>query len=173
MNRYEALKHAVKAHAGQVDKCGQPYILHPLAVAEVLEATEQVPQEPAVIVALLHDVLEDTDHELRAQDFHDFEWDALYLLTQQLDQTYAEYIDQICEAIIQLRPGQAVSVHAYDRSRLAAFVKLADLWHNLHPERAASLPSQERMRLRERYLGARERIWEALGHEWWPGEEKA
>jgi (p)ppGpp synthase/HD superfamily hydrolase len=37
VNRYEALRHATIAHAPQLDKCGRPYILHPIAVANALE----------------------------------------------------------------------------------------------------------------------------------------
>jgi (p)ppGpp synthase/HD superfamily hydrolase len=156
MNRYDALKHAVKAHAGEVDKCGQPYILHPIAVAEALEplATVQaVPDqayEDAVIVALLHDVLEDTDYELDADEFQLSQWSALFTITHRPEQTYAEYIDGICTSMI------------------APLVKLADLWHNLRPERLACLPTKERASLERRYLKARDRIWEALGYRWWP-----
>lgn len=158
MNRYEALKHAVKAHAGQVDKCGQPYILHPIAVAEVfdrspatyLARTGPETVEDAVIVALLHDVLEDTDYELDADWFSVAQWVALFMLTRRPEQTYDEYIGGICSGIV------------------APVVKLADLWHNLQPERMACLPESEQRSLEKRYLKARDRIWEALGYEWWP-----
>ena len=46
---------AVKAHMGQVDKAGKSYILHPLRVMQNVESID------AKIVAVLHDVLEDTD----------------------------------------------------------------------------------------------------------------
>ena len=47
-----------RAHAGQVDKGGQPYHLHPMAVAELLPPESD---EDEYLAALLHDVLEDTD----------------------------------------------------------------------------------------------------------------
>ena len=50
----KAWKLAEKAHEGQVDKGGNPYIEHPLAV------TDRVVKPEAKVVALLHDVLEDT-----------------------------------------------------------------------------------------------------------------
>ena len=52
-----ALIRATKAHAGQVDKADRPYIFHPVGVAASLLHTDAV----HVCVALLHDVVEDTD----------------------------------------------------------------------------------------------------------------
>ena len=52
-----AMAFATRAHAGQLDKAGKPYILHPFAVAS--DPTLTTDQE--IIVALLHDVVEDTD----------------------------------------------------------------------------------------------------------------
>jgi (p)ppGpp synthase/HD superfamily hydrolase len=51
----EALTLAVEAHAGQFDQAGFPYVLHPIRVSESLEKDDEK------IVALLHDVVEDTD----------------------------------------------------------------------------------------------------------------
>jgi (p)ppGpp synthase/HD superfamily hydrolase len=155
LNRYEALKHAVKAHAGTLDKCGQSYVLHPIAVGEAIESGPNAPErgeaawrwvygggkEDAVVVALLHDVWEDTEYELDRAWFTDAQWDALYAITRQPDETYA-----------------------------ASIVKLADLHHNLSPERQACLPEKEQRSLEKRYLKARGQIWEALGFEWWPAQ---
>lgn len=51
----KAIGLAAKKHAGQVDKAGQPYILHPLRLMLHLDTLEQK------IVAVMHDLLEDTD----------------------------------------------------------------------------------------------------------------
>lgn len=166
MNRYEALKHAVQAHAGQVDKCGEPYILHPMAVAEVFERAHQTylfptgpeTNEDAVVVALLHDVWEDTDYnDHKDTDYNDHNgWltrsqrAALEALARGRAERYYDYIDRCAQV------------------PLAAIVKLADLWHNLQPERQDCLPEKERKGLEKRYLKARDRTWEALAHEWWP-----
>jgi len=53
MNLENAIKIAVEAHTGQVDKGGNPYILHPLRVMLSLNTEEQR------IVSVLHDVVED------------------------------------------------------------------------------------------------------------------
>ena len=50
----KAMKLAYRAHHGQTDKCGQPYIFHPYHLAE------QMKEEVTVCAALLHDVVEDT-----------------------------------------------------------------------------------------------------------------
>ena len=50
-----AIQIAVEAHAGQTDKAGQPYILHPLRVMQSLKTDEQR------IVGVLHDVVEDCE----------------------------------------------------------------------------------------------------------------
>lgn len=159
MNRYEALKHAVKAHAGQTDKCGKPYILHPIAVAEAVEGAETLSIERYVVIALLHDVLEDTEHELPLTAGERWQ---LEKLTRRKQETYFVYIDRICD-----------SWGADGIDEVPMVVKLADLWHNLTPEHQACLPERERKSLEKRYLKARDRIWEALGYEWWPeGEER-
>ena len=48
-----AIQIAVSAHAGQTDKGGNPYILHPLRVMQSLKTTDEM------IVGVLHDVVED------------------------------------------------------------------------------------------------------------------
>ena len=53
MNLEKAIKIAVEAHTGQVDKGGNPYILHPLRVMLSLDSEEER------IVGVLHDVVED------------------------------------------------------------------------------------------------------------------
>ena len=54
---------AQKAHDGQKRKSGEPYIVHPLSVAKIL--VEMGMDTDTVAAALLHDVVEDTEVELR------------------------------------------------------------------------------------------------------------
>ena len=56
MNIDKALKIAIKAHKGQVDKAGEPYILHPLRLMN------QFTDNNLIIISLLHDVVEDSDY---------------------------------------------------------------------------------------------------------------
>ena len=57
-NTRKAMKIAYNAHNGQVDKSGVPYIFHPIHLAEQMNTEEEC------IVALIHDVVEDTDMTL-------------------------------------------------------------------------------------------------------------
>ena len=106
-----AYKIAEAAHRGQVDKAGADYINHPLTVAA------DVGENPsAIIVALLHDVAEDTSltiDELRKEiPLTDDEAQALELLTHDDNTPYLEYVERI------------------KSNELAAKVKAADLKHN-------------------------------------------
>ena len=75
----QALAIAVRAHAGQVDRGGRPYILHPLRLMHRCQSDEEM------IVALLHDTVEDGDISLkdfeRLQKYHK----ALGLLKSQIN----------------------------------------------------------------------------------------
>lgn len=139
---------ATRAHAGQVDRGGAPYILHPLRVML------QMDTEAERVVAVLHDVLEDTDvtlPQLTAAGFSAAILDALYLLTRvELNQsvpgrsllypkrylhTYEEYIERI--------KGNA----------LARKVKLADLVDNSDLDRIPKPTANDRAR-QQKYLKA-------------------
>lgn len=102
---------ASKAHAGQIDKGGVEYINHPLTVAS--NVGDDI---SAIIVALLHDTVEDsaiTFDELREEiPLTTAELDALRLLTHDDATPYLEYVAQI------------------KTNELAATVKAADLRHN-------------------------------------------
>ncbi len=64
VNIRQAYEIAVKAHSEQRRKSGEPYILHPIAVAKI--CAEEIGLGPtAIICALLHDLVEDTDIELK------------------------------------------------------------------------------------------------------------
>ena len=102
---------AAKAHGGQVDKAGVAYINHPLHVAAQVQENIS-----AVIVALLHDVAEDTNFtlaELKEKiPLTDEEFKALELLTHDEKIPYLDYVARI------------------KSNDLALAVKLADLKHN-------------------------------------------
>jgi len=109
-----AIEIAVEAHRGQVDKCKEPYILHPLAVMTAMDTHAEK------IVAVLHDVIEDTDHsllDLNLEGFSENIIDAIDAITKRDNETYFEYINRVKE------------------NPLATKVKLADLKHNSLLER--------------------------------------
>lgn len=105
----KALRLSFSAHKDQVDKSGIPYVYHPFHLAE------QMDSEEAVIVALLHDVVEDTDYtieDLIEMGFSKSVTDALKLMTHDETVPYMDYVAKI-------KPNP-----------IARAVKLADLRHN-------------------------------------------
>jgi len=85
----DAIIIACKAHSGQRDKANKPYILHPLRVMLKMETVEEM------MVAVLHDVVEDTDvtiDDLREMDFPPDVIYAVDLLTHKEGDEYFEYI---------------------------------------------------------------------------------
>ncbi len=105
----KALRLSFEAHKDRLDKSGMPYVYHPFHLAE------QMDSEETVIVALLHDVVEDTDYSIQdiaAMGFSKAVIDALTLMTHDKAVPYPEYV-----AKIKTNP-------------IATAVKLADLRHN-------------------------------------------
>ena len=125
---------AYNAHHGQFDKAGIPYILHPVHLAE------QMDDEIACTVALLHDTVEDTSITLAdlATEFPPQVVEALALLTHDPAIDYFDY------------------VRAIKQNPTAAKVKLADLAHNSDTTRCAGTAiTAERMAAwKEKYTKA-------------------
>src|SRR5262252_4801617 len=93
MNELELLEKAigiaVGAHKGQKDRYGAPYILHPLRVMTCVQTTREK------TVAILHDVVEDTDwtfEKLRAERFPDEIISALDCLTKREKEPYEDLV---------------------------------------------------------------------------------
>jgi len=85
----KALQIAAKAHEGQKDKAGEPYIMHSIRVMMSVDGAE------AQIVAVLHDVLEDTSvtaDDLRQAGFSEKVVDAVLAVTHDQEEPYAEYV---------------------------------------------------------------------------------
>lgn len=128
----EAMKLAYTAHHGQVDKSGIPYIFHPMHLAE------QMQDEYTTCVALLHDVVEDTDVTLDtlANIFPKDIVDAVALMTHQKGEPYLDYVARIKE------------------NPIARAVKLADLQHNSDQSRLENADAATLARYREKYSKA-------------------
>ena len=85
----DAIALAVDAHRGQVDRAGQPYILHPLRVMYRLEG------EVEQMVGVLHDVVEDsalTFEDLRRMGYSETVLAALDGVTRREHETYDEFV---------------------------------------------------------------------------------
>ena len=92
MDQNKALEIAYKAHFGQLDKGGSPYILHPIRVALHCQTEDEK------IVALLHDVVEDTAmtfEDLKAEGFNDKLLEALKCLTKEEGEDYKTFIERV------------------------------------------------------------------------------
>lgn len=127
-----AMKLCFDAHKEQVDKSGLPYVFHPFHLAE------QMQDEDTTIVALLHDVAEDTDitlEQISEFGFGEEIVQALALLTHAKEVPYMDY------------------VRAIKPNPIARAVKLADLKHNSDLSRADEVTEKD-LKRREKYLQA-------------------
>ena len=123
-----ALELAVEKHKNQTDKAGNPYILHPLHVMENVNSKE------GKIVAILHDIIEDTDiteDYLFKIGLSKRIVDAVVALTRSEDMDYQEYIKNLSS------------------NPLAKEVKLADLVHNMDLKRLPTLEEKDLERNRK------------------------
>ena len=124
--------YATKAHDGQVDKSGVPYILHPLRVGAALHRFGV----DAVIAGFLHDVVEDTVvtlDDLRANGASESVLSAVESVTKTADD--GSYQDQLDRALAD---------------PIGAFVKAADVMDNL--SRINGIPDElTQARLKRKY----------------------
>lgn len=110
---------AYLAHSGQVDKGGHPYIEHPLAVADLVSSPV------AKVVALLHDVVEDTTislDDLRAVGFSDEIIRAVDCITRREGESRPDYLSRVAS------------------NPISTAVKIADLTHNSDLTRISNRP---------------------------------
>lgn len=116
---------AYEAHKNQVDKSGVPYIYHPIHVAE------QMDTENECIIALLHDVVEDTNVTFKQLEevFSKEIIDILKLLTREENIEYDEYIKRIKNNSIACKVTIADLTHNLDKTRLD-FVTEVDVKRN-------------------------------------------
>lgn len=129
----KAIEIATKAHDGQADKAGQPYIGHPLRVMAMGTTEEEK------IVGVLHDVVEDSDwtfERLTAEGFSSEVVDALRCVTKLSEsEPYDKFIQRV------------------KANPLAVKVKINDLTDNMDIRRLAYISEKDVKRLRK-YLKA-------------------
>lgn len=131
-----AIAIAATAHAGQVDKGGAPYILHPLKVMLRMSTLEQR------IVAVLHDVVEDCGvslDDLRKEGFSEEVLIAIESVTKVPGESYEDFVDRAAQ------------------NPIGRVVKLADLEENSDLSRIDS-PSWEDLERVEKYRRAIARL---------------
>ncbi len=135
-----AIEIANRAHKGQVDKAGAPYILHPLRVMMTQE------NEIERICAVLHDVVEDSDitlDDIREEGFSEEVVEVLDCLTKRAGESYNNFIGRILG------------------NETACRVKLADLCDNMDITRIKNPTDMDTERI-EKYQEAADRILDAL-----------
>lgn len=123
-----AISLAADAHAGQVDKAGQPYILHPLRVMLRVDTDEER------IAAVLHDIVEDTPitlEHLAQEGFSDAILKAVEALTKLPGENRLEAAARAAE------------------NEIACAVKLADNTENMDLSRIANPTEMDYARLKE------------------------
>ena len=131
-----ALSIALEAHRGQTDKYGQPYVLHPLRLMQRFRDPE------LQTIAILHDVVEDSDwtlEQLQDAGFVDRVVGAVDALTRRDEESYEDLIDRAAA------------------NSLARQVKLADLEDNMDIRRMKTIADSDRERL-NRYRRAYEKL---------------
>ena len=128
----KALEIALKAHNDQKDRYGRPYILHPLRIMMKME------KDIYKTVAILHDVVEDSDitlNELKDEGFSNNIIEAVACLTKRKGENYFDYIHRVMS------------------NPVAIEVKLADLEDNMDITRIDEIKEKDIERL-NRYLKA-------------------
>lgn len=136
----KAIGIATRAHAGQVDKAGEPYILHPLRV--MLSRDNDLER----ISAVLHDVVEDSEttfEDLRKEGFSEETIAVLDCLTRRKCENYDNYIERII------------------KNETACRIKLADLYDNMDLSRIKNPTDKDEARIKK-YRKAAERISKVL-----------
>ena len=123
----QAILIAAQAHLGQTDRMGAPYILHPLRMMFRFKS------ETEMIVAVLHDVIEDNPDwdfdRLRQAGFFEEIIQAVEHLTRREQETYEEFVERT------------------NQNPLAHRVKLVDLEDNMDLKRLHALTEQDQARL--------------------------
>ena len=135
---------AKERHAGQTDKAGAGYGMHPQRAPQGCASGE------ARIAGWLHDLIEDTDTTAEELLTHGFPPDvvaAVQLDTRRVDESYMDYIQRIVDACDSQDPAVACA------GRIAREVKMSDLRDNMNLDRLPTVTDTDRARV-EKYRAA-------------------
>ena len=126
-NTKKAINLMYKYHNGQFDKSGLPYVFHPFTVAFNMK------DEETCIVALLHDIVEDTACTFEELEtlFSDEIVNAIKLMTHNPNEDYFSYIEKI------------------STNRIASLVKISDLKHNGDKSRLNNITKKDINRIKK------------------------
>ena len=122
----KSLEIALKAYAGQTDKAGETYILHPLRLMARMETEEEKS------VALLHDVIEDSDYtaeDLINNGIPTNVVDAVLSLTKQNGENYEKFIERVL------------------KNKLASKIKIVDIEDNINILRLNTINNKDLERI--------------------------
>ncbi|MET1257450.1 GTP pyrophosphokinase [Aliikangiella maris] len=125
-NLDKAIEIATKVHAGQLDKAGQPYILHPLRLMFKFET------EVEMIVAVMHDVIEDSNfslEDLNIQGFSNEVIEAINCLTKKDGEDYKAFVLRV------------------SKNQLAKKIKIEDIKDNLNLTRLEEITDKDLQRV--------------------------
>ncbi len=133
----DAIQLAAQAHKGMTDKAGEPYIFHVLRVMLRMETEEER------MIAVLHDLVEDTDYsldDLRRMGYPERIVEAIDCLTKREEEKddYDRFIGRV-----KMNP-------------LAIRVKIVDLEDNMNIHRLPELTEEDLKRVRKYHRGVRE-----------------
>jgi GTP diphosphokinase / guanosine-3',5'-bis(diphosphate) 3'-diphosphatase len=153
---YQAYYYAEQAHSGQTRSSGDPYITHPLAVANILSTMHM--DHHSIMAAILHDVIEDTDTSKAT-------------LSQQFGETVANLVDGVSKlAHIEFDSQEEKQAKNFEKMVMAMakdirviVVKLADRLHNMRT--LGPLKAEKRQRIARETLDIYARIAGRLGME--------
>ncbi len=148
---FDAFSFADNAHSGQLRKSGEPYIIHPLAVAEIVAELEL--DTDSIIAALLHDVIEDTpaSHEDIAKRFGE----SVALLVEGVTKlTRVQYVSKEEEQMENLRK----MLMAMAKDIRVILIKICDRLHNMR-----TMEYQSAKKQREKALETME-IYAPIAH---------
>ncbi len=152
---------SAQAHKGKTRLSGEPYLVHPLAVAHILAKMNL--DLPTIIAGLLHDTLEDTD--TKKED-----------LEEKFGSEIASLVDGVTKfSKIQVRPDEDVRAETLRKMILAmgkdirvVLIKLADRYHNM--QTLNFVPWEKQIEIAKETLEIYAPLAHRLGIEWLKGE---
>ena len=135
-----AFEYADKCHEGQKRKSGEPYIIHPVAVAQIV--ADQKLDSESIIAALLHDVIEDTDatHEDVAKLFSPTIANLVEGVSKLTRMQYATKEDEQMENLRKM-------LFAMSKDIRVILIKVSDRLHNMRTMEYQSPPKQKQKSL--------------------------